>query len=158
VFQGYSKVEVEVNLRPTVSRPVRLAVRHPSGTRDKFLFLFEIFFVQLRVCNFVAPFLTRGWVCNLLLLLVLASLVPLGSEFRGCQDHILLSQFETPPNWRARFPYLYPSGTGWPRYAPGHWDPFPSPLTTRRATVEVFNPASTRKKDILVKKHTYISY
>jgi hypothetical protein len=27
-----------------------------------------------------------------------------------------------------------------PRYTPGHWVPFPSPLTTRRATVEVFYP------------------
>jgi hypothetical protein len=40
--------------------------------------------------------------------------------------------FETPPTWRARFPYLYPPGTGWPSYTPGHWVPFPSPLTTRR--------------------------
>jgi hypothetical protein len=28
---------------------------------------------------------------------------------------------ETPPTWRARFPYLYPPGTGWPSYAPGQW-------------------------------------
>jgi hypothetical protein len=59
-------VEVEVNLRPTVSRPVCLGVGHPSGTRDQFFFLLEIFFTQLRVCYFVAPFLTRGSVCNLL--------------------------------------------------------------------------------------------
>jgi hypothetical protein len=26
---------------------------------------------------------------------------------------------ETPPTWRARFPYLYPLGTGWPGYVPG---------------------------------------
>jgi hypothetical protein len=31
---------------------------------------------------------------------------------------------ETPPTWRARFPYLYPPGTGWPSYTPGHWIPF----------------------------------
>jgi hypothetical protein len=58
--------EVEVNLRPTVSRPVCLGVRRPSGTRDQFFFLLEIFFKQLRVCYFVAPSLTRGRVCNLL--------------------------------------------------------------------------------------------
>jgi hypothetical protein len=40
--------------------------------------------------------------------------------------------FETPPTWRVRFPYLYPPGTGWPSYNPGHWVPFLSPLTTRR--------------------------
>jgi hypothetical protein len=45
-----SEVEVEVNLRPTVSRPVR----------------HEIFRRQLRLCCFVAPSLTRGRVCNLL--------------------------------------------------------------------------------------------
>jgi hypothetical protein len=59
-------VEVEVNLRPTVSRTVCLGVRSPSGTRDQFLFLLEILFRQLRVCYFVAPSLTRGRVCNLL--------------------------------------------------------------------------------------------
>jgi hypothetical protein len=48
-----------------------------SGTRDQFFFLLEISFRQLRVCYFVAPSLTRGRVCNLLLLLVLASAVPL---------------------------------------------------------------------------------
>jgi hypothetical protein len=44
--------------------------------------------------------------------------------------------FETPPTWRARSPYVYPPGTGWPIYTPGHWVPFLSPLTTLRATVE----------------------
>jgi hypothetical protein len=46
---------------------------------------------------------------------------------------------ETPPTWKARFPYLYPPGTGWPSYTPGHWVPFLSPLTTLGGTtVEVF--------------------
>jgi hypothetical protein len=59
-------VAVEVNLRPTVSRPVCPGVRRPSGTCDLFFFLLEVSFRQLRVCNFVAPSLTRGWVCKLL--------------------------------------------------------------------------------------------
>jgi hypothetical protein len=63
-FPGW--YEVEVNLQPTVSRPVCLGVRHPSGIRDQFFFLLEISFRQLRVCYFVAPSLTRGRVCNLL--------------------------------------------------------------------------------------------
>jgi hypothetical protein len=66
--QGYGgiEVEVEVNLGPTVRRPVRLGVRHPSGTRDQFFFLLKISFRQLRVCYFVAPSLTRGRFCKLL--------------------------------------------------------------------------------------------
>jgi hypothetical protein len=87
------KVKDKVILQPTVSGPVRLGVRHPSGTRDQFFFLLEISFRQLRVCYFVAASITRGWVCNLLFLLVLTSAVTLGSESRGTQDHILLSQF-----------------------------------------------------------------
>jgi hypothetical protein len=90
--------EVEVNLRPTVSRPVCLGVRRPSGTRDQFYFLVEISFRQLRVCYFVEPSLTRGRVCNLLvkLLLGLARAVTLGSKSRRTQDHILLSHLRLP--------------------------------------------------------------
>jgi hypothetical protein len=46
---------------------------------------------------------------------------------------------------RARSPYLYPPGTGWPSHTPRHWVPFPSPFTTRRATVEIFDPASSAR-------------
>jgi hypothetical protein len=100
-------------------------VRHPSGTRDQFFFYLEIIFRQLRVCYFVAPFLMRGRVCNLLLLLVLASAVLLGSESCGTQDHILLSEFlRLPQPGGSGTPYLYPTGTGWPRYTPGSWVPF----------------------------------
>jgi hypothetical protein len=53
-------------------------------------------------------------------------------------------RFEIPRTWRARSPYLYPPGTGWPSYTPRHWVPFSSPPTTCRATVEVFESASTR--------------
>jgi hypothetical protein len=47
------------------------------------------------------------------------------------------------PVWRARSTYLYPPGTGWPNYTPRHWIPFSSPSTTRRATMEAFEPVST---------------
>jgi hypothetical protein len=62
----WNSVEVEVNLRPTVSRPVCLGVRRPSWTCDQFFFLLEISIRQLRLCYFVAPYLARGRVCNLL--------------------------------------------------------------------------------------------
>jgi hypothetical protein len=59
--------EVEVNLRPTVSRSVCPSVRRPSVTCDQFFFRHEISFRQLWLWYFVAPSLTRGRVCNLLL-------------------------------------------------------------------------------------------
>jgi hypothetical protein len=83
-------VEVEVNLRPTVSLPVSLGVRPPSGTSDQFFFLLDSSIRQLRVCYFVAPSLTRGRFCNLLvqLLLGLARAVTLGSKSRRTHGHI----------------------------------------------------------------------
>jgi hypothetical protein len=53
-------------------------------------------------------------------------------------------KFVTPATWRAVSSYLYPPGTSWPSYTPRHWLPLSSPPTTLRATVEVFDPASTR--------------
>jgi hypothetical protein len=73
-------------------------------------------------CYFVAPSLTRGRVCNLLLLLVLDSAAPLGSKFRGTQDHTLLFQFLRLPQPGGPGPRIYmpqeqggldiPPGTG----------------------------------------------
>jgi hypothetical protein len=119
------EVDVEVKLRLTVSRPVRFGVRHPSGTRDELFFPLAIFFRQLRVCYFVAPSLTRGWVCNLLLLLVLASAVSLGSESRGTQNYILLSQFLRLSQPGGPGPRIYIlQEQGGPVMPPGTWFPF----------------------------------
>jgi hypothetical protein len=97
----------------------------PIRARDHFFFLLEIFFRQLRVCYFVAPSLTRGWVCNLLLLLVLASAVPLEFESRGTQDHILLSQFLRLPQPGGQGPRIYiPQEQGGPVLPPGMGFPF----------------------------------
>jgi hypothetical protein len=52
-------------------------------------------------------------------------------------------RFETPPTWRAKSPYLYPPGTAWPSYILRLLVPFLSPPMTRRAMVEVFEPASS---------------
>jgi hypothetical protein len=62
-------------LRPIISRPVRLGVRRPSWTRDQFFSLLEFFFETVAVWYFVASSLTRGRVCNFLLLRVPASVV-----------------------------------------------------------------------------------
>jgi hypothetical protein len=86
----------------------------------------------------------RGWVSRLKFQLVLASAVILESESRLTHDHNLLSQTrKTPPTWSARSPCLYPPGTGWSSYIRRHWVPLSLPATTRRATVEVLEPALT---------------
>jgi hypothetical protein len=65
------------------------------------------------------------------------------------RSHFYCLRLETPPTWRARYPYLYSPGTRWPSYTPRHWVPFSSPPTIRRATIEIFDPASTRDSTTL---------
>jgi hypothetical protein len=77
-------------------------------------------------------------------MLVLASAVILRSESHGTHDHILLSQIRDSPNLEGQVPVFISPKTWWPSYTPRHWVPFSSPPTTHRATVEVFDPASTR--------------
>jgi hypothetical protein len=63
-----------------VNQPVRLEIeKHPSGAYDRIFVTIR----QLRVYWCVGLSLTRGRVCRLKLLLVLASAVILGSESRG---------------------------------------------------------------------------
>jgi hypothetical protein len=105
------------------------------------------FIFQLNTCGYspyVTSSLTRGWVCRLQLLLVLSSAVILGSELYSW-PHFTVSRFEIYPTWRVRSPYFYPPGTEWPGYNPRQGVPFSSPPMTHRATVEVFDRASTRE-------------
>jgi hypothetical protein len=67
-----------------------------------------------------------------------------GRNPAGLMNPFYCLRFETPPAWKASSPYLYPPRTGWPGYIRRHWVPFSPPPTARRATVKVFNLASTR--------------
>jgi hypothetical protein len=83
------------------------------------------FIFQLNACGY-SPYviysLTRGWVCRLQLLLVLASAVILMSESRLTNDHILLSLIRDSPHLegqvlvfissRNRVAQLYPNALG----------------------------------------------
>jgi hypothetical protein len=83
------------------------------------------FIFQLNICGYspyVTSSLTREWVCRLQLLLVLATLVILGSEFCVTHDHSLLSQIRYSPNLKGQVPVfislknrvaqLYPQALG----------------------------------------------
>jgi hypothetical protein len=67
-----------------------------------------------------------------------------GPSRAGLMTTFYCLRFETPPTWRAKSPYLYPPGIGWPSYTLMRWVPFSSPPTTRRAEVVVLKPTSTR--------------
>jgi hypothetical protein len=106
------------------------------------------FFFQLNTwihSSYVTPTLTRGLVCSLRFLLGLASAVILRYESRGTHGHIWHAQIRDSPILEGQvLIYIYPPGTGWPGFTPKHSVPFSSPPITRRAEVEVFDPASTR--------------
>jgi hypothetical protein len=70
-IQDGLSLSLSLMLRPTVSRPVCLGAKHPSGAYDQILLLVW----QLRSCSCGAPSLTRGRVCLLYVLLALASAV-----------------------------------------------------------------------------------
>jgi hypothetical protein len=124
------EVEVEVTLWLTVSQSVSQSVsmswyRVPlCDLQPDIISCRNISVWNLWSCIYWAPSLTRGQVCNLQ---CNHSIVRVA---QNPKPYLTVSS-ETPTTWRARFPYLYPPGTGWPSYTPGHWVPFTSSLSTR---------------------------
>jgi hypothetical protein len=127
-------------LRSTVSRPIYLGAKPHLGPETRFLLLSDSCgFVDVGrplwrqdgsvVCNCCWPSSTQSFFCP---------------SPAGLMTTFYYLRFETPPNWRTRSPYLYPPDTEWPSYTPRRWVTCSSPPTSRRVTVEVFEPISTR--------------
>jgi hypothetical protein len=107
---GFLSLSLRLMLRPTVSRPVCLGIKHPFGAYNQiFYYLCDSYGLVL-----VGRPLWRE----------------VGSVFCMCQRS--LSRVQVP--WDSR-PYFTVSDLRLP---------FSSPPTTRRVTVEVFDPTSTR--------------
>jgi hypothetical protein len=113
VFQQLHLVRwVEVTLRLTVSKSwYRVSL---WDSRPDIISCRNVVVWNLRSCFCGPPSLTRGRVFNLQCN---------HSMVRVTQNPRLYFTVssETPPTWRARFPYLYPPGTRWLSYTPGHW-------------------------------------
>jgi hypothetical protein len=135
-------IEVEVNLQPTVSRPVCHGVRLPFGARDQ-IFVF---------CLTVAAILLWGALSNERM----GSLISCTIASRPCQsshswvqapqnsDHILLSHLRLPqPGGPGPCIYIHQKQCN-QVILPGTGFHFRRLWTTCRAKAEVFYPASTR--------------
>jgi hypothetical protein len=87
--EARARVRIRVILRLAIYRQaVHPGDKDPWDSRPAIIF-------RLNICvhsPYVTSFLTRGRVCRLQLLLILASAAILRSESHGIHDHILLSQ------------------------------------------------------------------
>jgi hypothetical protein len=127
---------------PTVSRTVCSGIKPHLGPKTRFLLLSDS-------CGFVDVGLPLWWENGSVVYNCCWS-SPAQSfsapSPAGLNDHILLSQIRESYNLEGQVPVFLSPETGRPSYTPMHWVPLSSPPKTRRATVEVFGPASTWSK------------
>jgi hypothetical protein len=99
----------------SVSQSVCLGIEHACGSCDQILLPVGMLLSEISGLVSVGRPLWRedgSAIC---------SAVTHWSESSRIRNHTLLSHLRLPPTWRARFPYLYPPGTGWTSYTPEHW-------------------------------------
>jgi hypothetical protein len=125
VFQPHhSLLKAELNLQPTVRRPVRLGAGPLFRLHDHNLnFIYSHIYLLLLLLSDERTSLyfvvcDTDW-----------------SESRRARNYILISHFRLPQPGGPR--------REWPNYSSEHWVPFSPSLTAGRVTVEVSQPAST---------------
>jgi hypothetical protein len=147
-----NKIKVEFLLRATVNLPVCLGVKHPSGAYDQIIITvrsLDVFFKWgdlsderkgLLFTNVAGP---RQYNHSRV-------------QVMGNSRPYFTASFSRLPQPVGPGPLIYTPRNRVAQLYPRHWVPFSSPPTTHRATVEVFESASTRGSVVMVASSCYI--